>query len=426
MFIIPYINLGFVFIITLLLTCYAFLIPSHKSQAENDRPAIVKPTELPASPFKFEKHSQIGQGSLELNWVAPKLELPDLRNTLVYYGKNGRPDFKEGKQLLHIAFKESEESKTVSEKGKVFLSLHEGKYSFSPNNQPTALWLEVARDDECLNTTVWMIDENQTLVKTPETFHSFSLKAEDFKNSMRPETEVGGHRVDGGLLMRQHGRFAGKDLFFERHGGSEFEFTADRERIDFATDENFYCLFIKEGDLIVWKDNQWALATKEVDTTNLPLLVVKKIDERVITFEFWDKNGKGKLPINMIRHKMHDPMPDVAKEFKFVGAKTWAQFIVECSGKRFILKEGDWLVLTTNGWQKIASIEDVDDYVAQKLQGPLFVLDKLVKQEGKQILKGHLFNSNRTEVQEIELKAFGKEKEKEGPKEGDQTLAPVE
>lgn len=427
MFIIPFINLIFVFIISLVLTCYAFFIPSHKSIESSDRPEkIIKPATLPPSPFKFEKQGELGSGPLELTWVTPKLELPDLRNDLIYYGKNGRPDFKEGKALMHISFKGCDESKTVCEKSKVYLTVVEGKYGFSPHNQITSLWLELSGNDDFLNATVWMIDENQTLVKTPENFHSFAVKAEEFKNTVRPETEVGGHRVDGGLLMRQHARFAGKDLFLERHGGPEFDFALNRERIDFTMDQNFYSIFIHEGDLIVWKEGEWILATKESDTTQLPLLVVKKIDERIITFEFWDKNGKGKIPLSLIRHKTHDPLPDVSKEFKFVGAKTWAQFIVECGSKRFVLKEGDWLVLTQSGWQKIGSPQDVDDYVSQKIQGPLFVLDKLVKQEGKQILMGHLFNSSRTEMQEVELKAFGKEKEKEAETEGGAVHASLE
>ncbi|MFN0065006.1 MAG: hypothetical protein ACKVOH_02080, partial [Chlamydiales bacterium] len=52
---------------------------------------------------------------------------------------------------------------------------------------------------------------------------------------------------------------------------------------------------------------------------------------------------------------------------------------------------------------KLDSAETLDDYIEQKLVGPLLVLEKLTKQNGRQILTGHLFNTTRTEMESIEL-----------------------
>lgn len=120
-------------------------------------------------------------------------------------------------------------------------------------------------------------------------------------------------------------------------------------------------------------------------------------------FELWDVEGKARLPLTIFRAKLHEPMPDVVAEFKFIAAKTWAQYIIECRGKRLILKPSDWLVLTKEGWIRLTTAQDVDHFVMQKLQGPLFVVDKMHKKEGKQVLTGHIFNASRTDMKEVEL-----------------------
>ena len=124
-----------------------------------------------------------------------------------------------------------------------------------------------------------------------------------------------------------------------------------------------------------------------------------------MTFDLWDPEGRGRIGLSLIRQREGMPLPDLSQQFKFVGAKTWAQFIVECNLKRMILKPGDWLVLTDKGWNRINSPDEVDDYVTCKTQGPLFVLDKMTKQNGKQVLVGHLFSANRTDMHEVELPA---------------------
>ena len=402
--------------------------------------------ELPKSPFaESEDFFQgIEEGILSLKWVPPQMQLPDLRQALSFYGKNSRPDSIAGKASFHLSLRESGERALVKQNEKIYLvyqgndspkffkqstSLKQGlqtpgacagwgdetphenspgprsSYAFSPGNQPTPLWLEVQGiGDQTLEVRVSMLDEKGVLVTSPSEWRSFHLQAQEFPKSQLMGWELGGYRVDTTLLVRQKARWVGSDVFLEMHGGEDFDYVFGKERIDFLDSKDPYSCFVSEGESLVWDAGRWRRADTVVNSQSLPLLVVKKIDEKIMTFELWDTEGKGKNILSLIRAKDHVPKPSMAYEMKFVGAKTWAQFIVENrSGERITLKLHDWLLLTSEGWAKLDTPEKIDAYVGNRLTGPLFVLDKMAKHNGHQVLVGHLFNTTRTEVQEVEL-----------------------
>lgn len=410
MSLIPLINSG----LTVAIGIAAALLFTLSSPALDEKPLppLPKKTELPPSAFKVDhiSYEKIGEGPFALEWKEPTIELPDLREELIYHGKNGRPDIKEGKTHFHISLKTSNVSLSAEEGVKTYLLYNKGSYSFSPENSPTSLWVEMtpvssdAAGAEYLNVIVTLKNRDGTLITYPEQSHLFTLKGTETKNAINSGWELpGGTRVDGSLLARQRARFIGSDLFFEKHGGEEFSYSQGRDRIDFIDNDTLYSCFVKEGDFLIWKEGKWNMPSPQDDTTKFPLLVAKKNDEKMLHFELWDASGKGKLPLNLIKIKMHEGLPEMGTEFRFVGAKTWSQFIVECRGTRMILRPGDWIVLSKEGWKKIETPDEVDAYVKQILTGPLFVLDKMVKKEGRQVLIGHLFNTSRTEVNDIEL-----------------------
>ncbi len=402
--------------------------------------------ELPKSPFAGSEDffQGIEEGILSLKWVPPQMQLPDLRQDLGFYGKNARPDSLAGKASFHLTLRESGERALVRQGERIYL-VYQGNYStkilkqstglkqssqnartcaiwgdestnesrqgprssyvFSPGNQPTPLWLELQSvGDQTLEVRVSMLDEKGVLVTSPSEWRSFHLQAQEFPKSQLMGWELGGHRVDTTLLVRQKARWVGADLFLEMHGGEDFAFVFGKERIDFLDSTEPYSCFVSEGESLVWEAGRWRRADTVENSQSLPLLVVKKIDEKIMTFELWDTEGKGKNILSLIRAKDHTAKPTMAYEMKFVGAKTWAQFIVENrSGERMTLKLHDWLVLTSEGWAKLDTPEKIDAYVGHRLNGPLFVLDKMAKHNGHQVLVGHLFNTTRTEVQEVEL-----------------------
>ncbi len=426
-------NLILIGMIVCIVACFGF-----QAGDEEDFPLLSRsePKELPKSPFsEFDDFFQeIGESAWALRWVSPQMQLPDLRQQLIFCGKNGRPDSLPGKESFHIALKGTAEKVLIQEGDKAYL-VYQGSYTpkfqatiqeaegplwgdvtkgeaseknpyiFSPGNQPTPLWIEViSGGEQAIEIRVSMLDEKGACINSPAHLSQIQIPLQDYIRSQTPGWELGGHRVDATLLARQKARWIGKDIFLEKHGGSEFSHILGKERVDFLHGTHPYSCFVSVGDWMIWKGGKWEVAQGKEGTHGYPLMLVKKIEEKVISFELWDVEGKGKTLLSLIRARDQAPLPNISQEFKFVGAKTWAQFIVESrAGGRLTLKPHDWLVLTPDGWIKLSSAEQVDAYVEQSLTGPLFILDKLIKKNGRQVLIGHLFNASRTEVEEIEL-----------------------
>lgn len=347
------------------------------------------------------------------------LTLPDLREEILYYGRNMRPDFKENKPLFFIGLEGQEVLITIEENKPLYLQyqpshvqdcLHENSrrescYSFSPKNQPTPLWIEAKslKNENQVQINLFLIDENNTPVQGIKELSTFCLNIKSLKLSPSSHWEIGKCRVDPTFLIRQKARFIGEDVFLKKHGGQEYASIDGHCRIDFMSSELPYSCFVQENDFLVWDDERWHVVDSRTITNQKPLLVIKKIDERMMYLDLWNEIGSQKLALTLVRSKDHHTLPNMASEFQFIQAKTWTQFIVECRGEKMTLRPNDWLLLTEQGWQLMTTVEQIDNYVTQQTQGPLFVVGKLKKEEGGQVLLGHLFNSTRSEMIEVKL-----------------------
>jgi hypothetical protein len=387
---------------------------SEKKRSEETRVPL---TNIPLAPLKLETKPYT-------------ITVPDLRDEILFYGRNLRPDVKEGKILFFIGLEGREELVTIEESSPLYLQYHsllqegqqdfstaplwgdpqddssqegKGSYYFSPNNRPTALWIELKniKQENQVQVHLFLKDENGNEILGNEEFLSFRLHAKTPKASTQWELDK--YRVDPTLLVRQKGRFTGEDLFLKMHGGSEYASVENHSRIDFLGTEPTYSCFVQEGDFLIWENGRWNVVDNRMTTTNKPLLIVKKIDERMIYLELWNELGSQKIALSLVRLRDHHSFPNIAVDFHFVQAKTWSQFIVECRGKKMTLRPNDWLLLTEEGWQLIDTVEKIDDYVSQTIQGPLFVVGKLKKEGAGQVLTGHLFNTTRSEVIDVTL-----------------------
>ena len=400
---------------------------------KNERPL------LPKNPFEQEDEAylNIGRFGLHLNFHPPKLSLPDLRGELTYYIGTRRPDMQHHEaQEIQLALKSSGESVTVPRGQPIYLNFqtcqsnkiphaHEGsdpirnggfsslaskRFSFTYYNTPSPLWLEVnsqGAGGEVVQVTLHMFDEDGNLLETPAEHHKFILRAEEVPRSRRLQLWDLDHiRVNSSLLVRQKAHWEGADLFLEMHGGDEFVHYLGKQRIDFHhLEEDSYSCFIGVGDSLIWKDHRWQSPVVDEDTTPYPLLVLTRFDDKTMHFELWSIKGENKVELTLLKARGGENFPNIADDFRFLGAKTLSKFMVETPTKRMVVCPTDWFVLTDMGWAKLEAPEDIDDYVEQRLKGPLFVLDEMIKQNGRQMLIGHLFNTERTAVRQVEIPA---------------------
>lgn len=392
----------------LLLLAAAVILFARPSEIIVDNTPISKPA-LPKGGFAMSKdaYDAIGKTVLELKFSPMTLQLPDLRRHLVYYGKNGRPDAEANRPTMHFAFTGNTIPSSVPP-GEPLYILYDKKqspsqYIFSPGNQPTAIWIEASAKGSEGIVKVSMKNENGEVLRDPAAHAQFNLPEKEYLRFGGKAWELGKWRVDGSLLARQRARWVGSDVFLQRHGGDEFQTLSGKQRVDFTEENETYSVFVGMGDCLIWENQRWKATKPGEETLKHPMMTVKKVDERLITFELWDVGGKGKVTLNLV--KMQEPWTpqNIQQRFKFMGARTRSQYIFEIDKDRIYVSPQDWLLLTETGWIKLNTPEQIDDYVDRRLTGVLFVLDKVERKEDRQVFTGVMFNASRTDMQPVEL-----------------------
>lgn len=374
---------------------------------------------LPKSDFQLEKkmYDTLSGGALELQFSPLSIRLPDLAKSLVYYGKNGRPDAQLQAPALHFSFTGNKTPFSIPPGERAYIKYDAAQnppqYVLSPSNAETSLWIEATAEGNKAIITVGMADEKGGPITEPAAHAQFSLVEKEVARVPNAANtwEIARLRVDGTLLARQKARWYAVDKFLEKHGGPEYASIIGKQRIDFGEGDKQYSVYIDPATVIAWDGDRWKAVEPGPETLPYPLLTIKKMDERVMTFELWDVEGKNKVLINLLKSSEVAAPQTLQKTFKFVGARTRSQFIFEINNERFLLSPQDWLLFTDNRWKKLVTPEDIDAYVERKITGPLFVFDGVEKKDEGQVMQGTLFNSTRTDGQPIEIPMQQKAKE---------------
>lgn len=345
----------------------------------------------------------LGKGILTLDVSPPTMQLPDLRQTLTYYGRNGRPDAPKEKASLHFSTSGSRSLGSVSPGDPLYLIYQDQQYSLSPNNAETSLWISSHPNQTEASIQVHLSNENGDMIHGNTPVSLFKLTQKEFPHVGQDPWEIGKWRVDGTLLARQRARWYGSDCFLERHGGHEFHSLAGKQRIDFTDDEDTYTVYVGLNDVLLWNQNHWEAADEENNTQKVPVMVVKKIDGRLMSLELWDVDGQRKVHLNLLKCPENFSTQNIQADFKFIGSRTRTQFLFDVHDQRLLIKPKDWLLLTEEGWKKLSTSQEIDDFVSHKMAGLLLVIDEIGRKDDRQVLFATLFNPNRTEMQTVAL-----------------------
>ncbi|MBS0622645.1 MAG: hypothetical protein JSR80_06780 [Verrucomicrobia bacterium] len=381
--------------------CIAFFYP----QAAEFLPERAIELKLPPNRFALEASAYQGLGTaFALKHTPPSIRLPDLRRHLIFYGLNQRPDADAKRALIHLGLEGQQVILAAKSGEKLYLHFDpesgEGLYRFAPSGQMTKLWITPKVIKEEIYCFVGLRTEEGVEVVQPEEYAQFSLRPQP--PTYRGNWHLGEIRVDNSLLARQHGRWIGEDLFLADHGGEEYAQAYGRQRIDFGEGPQAYSCFVKLGESLIWDQGRWRLPKPHQETFGLPLLHLRKQEERVLLFDLWDEAGLNHFCLSLIRsnapqHNNATPL------LRFVAAKTWSQFVLELGAERTEVSPGDWLLMDEGRFTKLISPEEIDAYVEQKRSGELVVIDGLVRKEGRPRLVCHLYNPTRTQVKTLEI-----------------------
>ena len=385
-----------------------FIYLSRPGEIEIIQPKIEKAS-LPKGTFTREKQDldAIGPPLISLPFSPMSLQLPDLRNYLLYHGRNERPDANPEQSLLHFSIAGSNESTTVYPNQPLYLVYDKtqvkSKYLFSKNNKETSLWIEAVPNGKEANVNVSMKNEAGKIIRKPEAHADFKLTEKAFSRIGLRNWFIDSFRVDGTLLARQKAKWYGPDLFIDKHGGDEYSDYIGKQRIDFDDGGAAYSVYVDERETLAWINKKWKKIIPGEKSRKYPLLVLRNIEDRLLKFDLWDVDGRIRTVLNLIKSRDVSGRISVEKAFKFVGARTRTQLMFEVKNERIIISPQDWLLFVNGEWKKITTPQEIDDYVNRKLIGPLFIIDGVERDDGRQILMGTVFNTSRSEQTSVEI-----------------------
>lgn len=354
-------------------------------------------------PLIAAETSSVSTGAWALQDFSIKEELPDLRKHILFLGCNRRPDARAGKFFLELAL--THETREISLGERVFLKqgLNEETWAFS--SEHTSLWLECrpSVDGRSVEVSVRMKGVLGGVIASPKERAQFSLSLAP-KNSQ--SWEIGGMRVEPSIAVKQRIRCIGGDKFLLMHGGSDYVVQAAKERVDFESlSGEPYSQYLTVGDVLLWDSDRWVPYGAFLgEGTKVPLLEVKRIDDRMMVIELWSVDGLMSQQITLVK-QVPSPIEiaELAKEFSFIGMRTWSRPIIMAGKDRLVLSPDDWVIYTGKQWERVTSKRQLEEYLSGKIRSPLLVFEKIDKEAGEFVFKGHVFNAQRTVVETLSL-----------------------
>lgn len=202
------------------------------------------------------------------------------------------------------------------------------------------------------------------------------------------------------LRILAEGHLLGKDVFLKSYGeGSSLQ------RLEIAGTE---AMAIREGDLLAWKGEKWCKIGSPMEGQNLPLTRVCKVDEKTVLFEAWGLDGYSRIAISSCTQ-----IPFKTKSDEFLSSvriRSEKQISCMLDKQCFVLRVGDWVLKEDNRWKILRKREEKDAYLQGKLEGELFVFDRIDLKGGQKNLQGNLVNLGRSQMLPINVVAHSQRK----------------
>lgn len=368
--------------------------------------------------FSYE---EIGKGPLSLNADRSSQFVPRLGGELLLLGRNTRPDAEPGQSLLLLSTKATGEEMCVKVGEIVYLSEldkeKEGKRGLRFSASATSMWVKPismnrhsVTFEACRFLEGEQKEERSQLLLSPvdeiQRKRSISLGQKDEMPYVRAIKEA---------------KHWGRDRLLEAYGGEEYRRLREKEKIQFGQDEQASASFVSSGDFFAWEDGKWKSVPAASIPPALPLIQIKSCSPRGIEAELWDETGFFNLPLKIATAP---PAKSTGKEtplFSAIRLRNGSQVSCIAGKRRMVLREGDWLIKTASGWRNLKRAEQIEECIHHKIVGELFIFDGLETSQGKTLLKGHLFDPMRSQMQTISFpvspdKKVAKTKERRGRK----------
>lgn len=336
----------------------------------------------------------IGSSALALHEHHASSWARRIANELLILGYNTRPD-----QSLptSMVFSLNKGKNIFISQNEALIFLEESQEGLTCSEKKTGLWMQPI-----------LLDEGAVLIKVSRQFHATEQNAEFVSSCSSTFQEAS---EEDYIQQLQNSSYLNSDLLIQHYGGPRFVEWKKKGTLKCINQNGSYACFVSEADLLVFKEQQWQVASLETKTCGLPLARVKRLTAQQMQIEVWDEKGfhPSLIEVSLQPKKTKNTKLEIL--FTKIRMRSATQVSCSLGKKRLFLKQGDWLFKTPSGWHRLDKPKDVEDYVYHRLIAEVFIFDAIVKEQGRLFMKGTLFDDTRMQMQPIKLPIQTEKKE---------------
>lgn len=342
--------------------------------------------EKPAQQKPLEKLT-ISKDLFGMGGSLPLPPLPDISNQLQIFTYDPRPDEDRKEKYYEIHFTSTDKSNTNIQKAnpheQIFLCQDGG---IKISDKPTNFYFSfVPLQQNIVSISVIGKYTNETGLHEIKKYFELQAK-EDFLSS-EPSCE----ELD--FFSLTQGIFLGPDLSLDISSQSSSSNNV-LNRLLFPTQKS---LFIKPGDILIFKDNRWQLAG-DTPTSPYSLARVASLKNSCIELDFWKSGIDKKRKIKLSKSESEIPLHISDDFISELNIRTKRQVSCKIAGQRMLIKEKEVLYKKDGLWKrgKLSDLEKINE------ASEFFVFDKLNVSPKDNVFIGYLFNKDKTQVKKIE------------------------
>lgn len=337
-------------------------------------------------------HEMIGQGPLSLRpvhaygWVA---RLAEEVRVMAY---DSRPDTASVDAQLLLHLNKGKEQVTVFNGKSFYLKESDQGKGLRFSTEPTGLWARPI-----------ILDGGSVLFEVVRKLNGTGGEAVEEKAQFIAVSQGCSLSQHESLLDLKGARAFPSDLVLQQYGGKECVF-ARQAILEIHARLGSYALAVSSGDYLAYERGEWRQKPLEEMEKEQPIAYVRTASEKGIELDIWDE--KGFSPLRVVLDALCQKTSPFGPEAlpSAVRLRTGTQVSCSMGKRRLILKQGDWLLKMSGGWRHLRGIEDISRYLDRRLQGDLFIFDKIEKEaSGRCFLLGHLFDGTRTYMQPVSV-----------------------
>lgn len=352
---------------------------------------------IPTVDRAFSPYESIGSGGLALHPSHPFGWVSRLASELVLIAYNSRPDVDAKDAKILISLKNGKEQLTLANGRNLFLKESDQGKGLLSSEAATGLWFKPI----LLENGAILIDAARKLVSKEgqegEEKGQFIVSQQGGIPACYNPTQ----KSFASALRGARAFFS--DLFIEKYGGREYAPWKDKAILEFTNGFGPYACFVSPGDYLIYEGEEWRVCPFEELKRDHPIARVKAASGKAIEVEVWDETGfyplQFRVETALEPHLQFKPEVMPSK----IRLRSGSQVSCALGKRRVVLREGDWLLKTANGWRNLRRTEEIGLYLNHRLKGELFIFDGIEKEQGNLVMKGHLFDETRTQKLSVVL-----------------------